>query len=924
MLRAEPLRILLNISRRIRYFLLRDRMTAELEEEMRLHRDLLEARDDAAGVDAGSGGGVPARGFGNATALVELSREQWGARWLDSLVQDGRHAVRSLRQSRAITTVVVVTLAVVIGANTAIFGLLHAVFLQKLDLPGATGVRAVYAMNHGRADDISIAEYRRLQRAPNAPPLEAYWITSATVAAGTVREDVWVDMVSGGFLGMLGVKPVAGRLLSDEDERLKAPVAVISESMWSRGFGRDPAAIGRTVVVNGSRVTIVGVLPSSFHSIHFARRFSVAMPLTTYAFAPGPLDPDLIAVFLVSRVIPREEAVARAALDVAYRSCCLDPRQDDGGEGEPSTAGRPGAVQYPVPGDNPTGLHGEVTRERKPHVVMRDASRGITWSVDYRAMYGRVLFGVGAGVVILLLIACANIATLLLARAVTREREFAVQMSMGAGRARLVRQLLCESALLAVIGSAFGLLVAYGGTTLLVHNMPATSVTLADAITWHSSPRILLFTAAAAVACTLLFGMWPALRAARTDLLTPLKGGIVPSAVPGKVKAERALIIAQVALALVLISTGSLLIRTLQNLSRPTGARAAHTAIMVIDAEESRYAQAGELRMATDAMTLIAGLPGVRAVTASRDAPIMEDMYQQIEPRGLTAAQRRGRITRLNVVTPNFFDVTGIPLRAGRAFGPQDRKGAPRVMIVSESFVRRYLAGENPVGVTMDMGDVDPLPLRIVGVASDAAYDDPHSVHTSMVYLPVEQAEAGGMRRMALTILAEGDASSLVTDVRRAMGASLPAIRIEKLRTVAGVLEEELSRERLAAALAALFGSVALLLVSVGVYGLLSHSTAQRTHEIGVRMALGARAADAVRLVLAQSLSLLGTGVLIGLPLAFAGAWMVRSQLFEVSATDPRMVLLAAALLIVAGTLASLIPGRRAARVDPLIALRSD
>jgi predicted permease len=833
---------------------------------------------------------------------------------------EARRAVRSLRQSPAVSVVVITTLALVIGANTAIFGLMNAVFMERLALPAAHELRAVYAMNRGVPDNISMAEYDVIRAQPGAPHVEAYWNTAATIESGDTREDVWADMVSGGYLPMLGVTPVIGRLLNDADERANSPVAVISEQLWTQYFGRSPDAVGKTIRINKQPATIVGVLPQSFQSIHFARTFSIALPLRATQFAAWPVDTRLLGVLLVARVTPGQERREQSAIDLAYRTCCVDATSGDASDqSRPASALPPG--DQPSPGDAPTGLLSVSSSNPAAHVELRDASHGVRWSTDYRATYARVLIGVGAGVLILLLIACANIATLLLARAASREREFAVQLSMGAARARIIRQLLAESVALAVPGTLFGIMAAWTATTFLTRHLPHSASMLSPVVAWHMSPQLILFTTLVTGVCVLLFGLWPAIQASRTDILSPLHGA--RSQGDRAIRLDRILVVGQVAFALVLLGAGSLLIRTLGKLSPAAADIADHVAMIRIDRSDTRLANMTEDLADAEIMAIISNVNGVRDVAIARDAPLLPDNYQQVQINEPEFA--KGTMPpRFNVVSERFHAVAGIPIVAGRSFNAQDVRGAPNVAVISEAFATRYFGSRNPVGATMSINE-DGSRVNIIGVAHDESFDDPRAVHNEMMYFPLAQHDNKyAFHTGTLMVRTDRRAAATLPELRSTLEREIAGIRIDGVTTMSAELDSGLSRERLAAGLAALFGIISLALVSVGIYGLLTHNTARRKHEIGVRMALGADTRDAVWLVMRESLVLIATGVVIGAPLAYAAAMLIRSQLFEVSPTDPHALLIGGTLLLAAGLIASALPSRRAALVDPLEALRSD
>jgi predicted permease len=625
-------------------------------------------------------------------------------------------------------------------------------------------------------------------------------------------------------------------------------------------------------------------------------------------------------VLLVARVTPGQERRGQSAIDFAYRTCCVDATSGDASDqSRPASALPPG--DQPSPGDAPTGLLSVSSSNPAAHVELRDASHGVRWSTDYRATYARVLIGVGAGVLILLLIACANIATLLLARAASREREFAVQLSMGAARARIIRQLLAESVALAVPGTLFGIMAAWTATTFLTRHLPHSASMLSPVVAWHMSPQLILFTTLVTGVCVLLFGLWPAIQASRTDILSPLHGA--RSQGDRTIRLDRILVVGQVAFALVLLGAGSLLIRTLGKLSPAAADIADHVAMIRIDRSDTRLANMTEDLADAEIMAIISNVNGVRDVAIARDAPLLPDNYQQVQINEPEFA--KGTMPpRFNVVSERFHAVAGIPIVAGRSFNAQDVRGAPNVAVISEAFATRYFGSRNPVGATMSINE-DGSRVNIIGVAHDESFDDPRAVHNEMMYFPLAQHDTKyAFHTGTLMVRTDRRAAATLRELRSTLEREIACILIDGVTTMSAELESGLSRERLAAGLAALFGIISLALVSVGIYGLLTHNTARRKHEIGVRMALGADTRDAVWLVMRESLVLIATGVVIGAPLAYAAAMLIRSQLFEVSPTDPHALLIGGTLLLAAGLIASALPSRRAALVDPLEALRSD
>ena len=829
---------------------------------------------------------------------------------------DLRYGWRALRRTPAFTAVVVLSLAIVIGANTAIFGLLDAVLLRRLPISHAEELVALHLVNEHRAATIPYGVYRTFAGLPGMPPIESYRIDAATVTAGADQTDLWIELVSGGYFDMLRATPLLGRTLSKSDASTVAQVAVVSEDYWKQHLGGRRDVIGTTVTINEAPYTIVGVMPRSYHDLFFAHPFVLAVPLATAAALGDDVSQYYTA--LVAR-LPRgaENGAMRDLLSAAYRRCCVQPPSPTSSLAMPRSR--------PLPDDGPIADgHWTDTVDATPHVQLADISRGITWSEDFRGQYRRVLIALMSGVAVLLLIACANVGTLLLARAAAREREFAVRLSLGASRRRMLRQLLTETLELTVAGTALGVVLASLATTMLLHELPARAIQLADVIAWRASPVILLFTVATMFGCALLAGVWPARRASRVDILGALTGADRARRARGA-RIEHGLVWVQVALALILATIAALFVATLRNLEHGDGGF--HTRQALLARINLRYAAgADRAALAHAALSAALRVPGVNDAALSYALPALDRsmMLMPEEVPGYVPAAGE-RPPEFNAVSARFFTVTGIGIAAGRDFDAHDLATSEPVAIVSQSFARRYFAGRNPVGASMILALQHRQQLRIVGVARDASYGDLHDAVTTMWYMPFDQAAVHLHQDfLALTMRTDLDPVSLATSVRRAIDGAVPGVQIHRIASVGQLLDEALARERFAAALATLFGVVALGLAALGVYGVVSYSVERRTPEIGIRMALGAAPVDALWIVMRQTLGIAAIGLALGTPLALLAGRAIASQLYGVGATDARVLLGAAFALALAAIVAGFIPGRRAARVDPVVALRAD
>ena len=890
----------------------------ELAQHLELQYDELRARVGAAeaarALLAGLGTAelheaarVAGRRAGARAAPPPVGRVPARGGWMEAAWQDVRYGARSLARAPAFTTVAVLSLALGLGATTAIFGLMNAVLLERLPIPRPEElVHLRIAAGGGQSEFFDWAEYRALREAPGVTRVVARTGHGATIVVGTAAEYTWPDLVSGDFFETVGVRPLLGRTLGTEDERAAAPVAVVSHAFWERRLGADPSALGRTITIAGAPFAVVGVMPKSYRGLTFGGSFAVAVPLSAARLIghPGPDDARRGQLSLYAR-LPRggDDAAAGRALDAAWRRCCAGP----------------------APGGASSSGAGE-------RLILADASRGTANpKSDLRGQYRAVLGALMAGVAVLLLIACANVGNLLLVRASARSRELGLRVALGATRARIVGQLLTESLLLALAGGLLGLALARAGTGLLAHGLPLGAAGLADAVALRPSGRILAFAAAATLAATLLFGVVPALRATGADLLTPLKGGTGPGARRG-LRLDRGLVVAQMALALVLVCAAGLLVATLRHLRDLEGVPdAAPVLLATAETRGTPHESRGVAPIHGALLERVRALPGVSGAALSTTVPVFGGRTRTMPVR-VPGAERRdddGATASYAAVTPDYFATTGIGLERGREFDAGDEAGAEPVAIVSRAFARRLLPGHDPLGASFSLGDGADAPrLRVIGIARDALFDDLRAPPPEMVYVPLAQAAPSArpsdMPFLVVSVRARGEPGALAPALRRALEEAAPGIRIERMHGFERALDEELARERLAAGLATLFGAIALGLAAVGLYGVVAYGVSRRTREIGVRMALGARAADALWLVARQTLALTLAGVAIGVPLALAAAGALRAQLYGVGARDPLALAGAAMLLVVVGAVAGLVPARRAAQVDPASALRSE
>lgn len=860
----------------------------EMDEEFRHHREL-EAQE------------FPDDGprFGSRAYYKEETRRMTALGWLDVLGQDLRYAWRNLRRTPGFTAVAVLSLAIGIGANSAIFSLIYSILLRPL--PVSHPERLVLVQYTGPDlpnDEFSYNEYRVLRQSPGFRVLTALGgADHVPIVAGATRSTVTVTAVTGEFFSMLGLEPERGRLITPDDERTRAPVVVLSDGLWTEWFNRSENAVGSTITMRGTAFTVIGVTPPTFRGLEYPWTFSAAMPLGTLALVGAtPVEDgaaDSAAIQLVGRLADRSAlpAVGRM-LDATYRSCCATPSRGAG-----------------------------VQLSAIPHGIP-------TWKFDVRATYGRLLLDLLGAAGVVLLAACANLCTLLLARASTRERELAVRLSLGASRRRLASQLFAESGLLAALGAGAGLLLARWALGLIAHRLPGAAL---DRPGLALTGEVLGFTGAVAIASVVLFGALPVWRATRTTLIGPLNEGGRLSTGRGSAWFDRSLVVVQVALALVLLNGAGLLVATLRSLRNVRGEFSTERLVSLeLDSRGTPYDRGGLVAYADRLVTRAARIPGVRSAALSQETPIFggRNWAPPVVVEGYTPRPDEPMSCWFDPVSPGFFTTIGIALRQGRDFSDRDQAGGG-VAIVNEAFVRKYLAGRTPLGATVRaVQGADTLLLQVVGVVADARYADLRAPAPPMAYLPLAQYERipvlGRLIVLTLSVRTAGDDRALSAALRNAVLAEVPEARIYGPETIEASIDASLNRETLAAELATLFGAVALILAGVGLYGVVSYRVAQRTREIGVRMALGAAAPAVVWMVLKQALALATAGVVVGVPLAFVGGRGIAAALYGLPGQQPLFLLGAAVVLVVVAVVASALPARRAASVDPLTALRAD
>jgi predicted permease len=882
------------------------RVEADLDRELSDHIERHVSDLVASGTDEAEARRRARLEFGGIEATKEECRDARGTRLVDDFLQDLRYGLRSLRKSPGFTLVAAASLALGIGANTAIFTLVDALVLRALPveeparlarLGGGSWTNAIW-------EEIRARQHELFAGAAACSDMRF------DLASGGETDFVNGLFVSGGFFEVVGVPPFLGRTIAPADDTrdggAAGPVAVISHAFWQRRFGGAEDAIGRTLPLNGMPYTVVGVTPRGFTGPTPGRSFDVAVPI-------GTVDRVLntgARKWLVDRSTWWLEIVAR-----------LRP-----GQGlEAATLALRGVQPQIREATLPTNWRPEDLKEylAESPLTLLPAATGLA---DVRGRFERPLWAVMAVVALVLLLACANLASLLLARASARRQELGARLALGASRSRLVRQLLTESLLLALPGALAGLLLAGWGSELLLGLFAGRQEPLSIDVSLHW--RVLLFTAAVTLVTVVAFGMAPALRASRgspRDAIQEQGRGVAGT---GPKAVGRPLVVAQVALSLVILFAASLFLQSFARLaSRDLGLRPDPVLIVDLDAQRSPAGTAELAALFERVRAAAAALPGVMHASVSAIAPVSGVSWnERLLVDGMPALPDRERIAWFNAVSPDWFATYGTPLLAGRDIEQRDVAGAPLVAVVNEAFARRFFAGQSPLGrlVRREGPPSATLPpFEIVGLVRDAVYRNPREVIDPTVYLPFAQQDAAELRPFAtLAVQAGGGSPALLArSITSAVGEVDPRLSLT-FRPFAEQVRSAMALERVVALVSTVFGVIAALVAGIGLYGVTSYAVTRRRAEIGVRMALGADARGVVRLVLGGVSSLLALGIAIGAAASLGAASLIGSLLYGLGPRDPLALGAAAAALVAVGLAAAALPARRAARIEPAKVLR--
>jgi predicted permease len=934
--------------RRARFYFHQREFDRELKAEMRFHMDMKASARVQQGMPAEAARLAARRQFGNVTLIHERSRDMWAFRWLETAGQDLRYAVRMIAKSPGLSSVVVLSMALAIGANTAIFSLVDAVLLKTLPVKNPQelvllgwaspplGGSAVDS--HSGSNTTDPVTGQRLGSSLTSREFDSMREANQTLcdlfAFVPIYNQLNVSVdgqsgvstgqyVSGGYYKGLGVQAVLGRTITDvDDEQGAEPVAVITYDYWKKRFGSDRGVIGRPVNVNGLPFIIIGVTPPNFEgalSVGQTAEVSVAL-------ARQPLvdrQPSLAAkpsqwwLRVMGRLKPGATIEqVRANLEGPFQQSALEGHQGF-------------LAIHPDPKRNEASA---------PALTAVSGSQGEMWG---RKEYGQQLFVLLVIVGLVLLIACVNTANLLLARSGARGKEIAVRIAVGAGRLRLIRQLLTESLTLAAAGGLTGFIFANWLKNALIPALPwrEGAFTLDTRLDF----RVLVFTAATSVATGIIFGIAPAVRATRIDPGPVLKDNSAnQTSGRSRLRLGKTLVVVQVALSLLLLVGAGLFVRTLRNLRQVDSGFDADN-LLLFDINPSLNGYKGEAVAAfyRQLSQRLEAISGVKSVAMSQ-YPLLKGWEWSTEGIKIAGAQTQpdqDKMTELLAVNANFLETMRIPLLHGRGLEPSDAGATAKVAVVSASFARRFFPDQDPVGHSITWEGVKSGEIQIVGVAGDIRYDGLRNAAPAIAYLPFLQriaeldSQGGGMTFEVRTI--SDDPEALAPVVREVVGSIDSNLPIFDIKTQRGQVDESLGNERLFATFTAVLGALALLLACMGLYGVMSYNVSRRTGEIGIRMALGADAGKLLRQVMFETMGVVVIGTVFGVAASLAATRVISSEwfgigggdsglLFGITAHDPVVIGLAAFFLLTVSAIAGLVPARRASRIDPLIALRCE
>ena len=873
----------------------RARTDRDLEDELRAHLELAADEERRRGNSDSSAVRTARLRVGGVAQAMEAQRDQRGLTWLEDLARDFRFACRTLRKAPGFTVVAVLTLALGIGANSAMFSVINAVLLRPLPFPSPERLTAVASIDlratAGASGSASWPDYFDWRSAARAfEHLSAYRETGFTLVDGGRAFHIPGAVVTSDLLSTLGVKPVLGRDFRGDEERASADVALISDSIWRSQFAAAPDVVGRAITLNARRFTIVGVMPPGFH-------FPVSVPAAEIwitnaedARVDNPADTPMTAergahfIRVIGRLRPTASvASAQAELDVICAALARAHPDESGHRGVRVTS--------------------ELDR------LVGDARQSLLV----------LLAAVGC----VLLIACVNLANLLLARGAGRGREMALRTALGASARRIVRQLLTESLVLAALGTGCGLALAYGSIALLVRLAPVTVRGL-DQVTIDGP--VVVFTAVIGGVSALIFGLIPAFETARTDPAIGAAATARATQGRGQRRLRGALVIAETAIGVVLLVGAGLLLRSFDRLLRTApGFEPQHLVTATFRLPDSRYPYRKQIVFYDDVLSELRALPGVEGAAATAPLPLSGSRYSiSFQQSGVQRPPSERLSADFGMVSPGYFRTLHVRLVRGRDFSGADGDAAPRVVIVNERFARQYFGDADPIGQRIKPGlstTEKETPWRqIVGVVGDIRQRTLSEESRPAYFVPYAQ----GLISPLYLVVRTNNATGIVEDVRRTLARKDPELALYDVKTMEEYVATSVATPRFQTLLLALFAVVGLALTAIGLYGVVAYGVAQRTREFGIRLALGARPGEVLGLVLRGGLTLVAAGLIVGVVAGALATRLLGSGVYGVDPLDPPTFAGVSAMLVAVAVMASYVPARRATRVDPIAALRAE
>jgi predicted permease len=895
----------------------------ELDEELRLHLDLRAQELERAGMTHDEARAAATRQFGNATLQTERMRRMDVAAWMETLFSDLRYATRQFRRNPLFSSIAILSLALGIGANAAIFSVMNAVLLRALPVHDPQQLVILTnpddaGMWHGIADGereiISYPEFLQLRQ--RLTTLSGLCVSQSSFARWQIRisggeqEEAQGRLVSENYFSVLGVEPAIGRVFNEQDAAGvgRDPYAVISYNYWQRRFGGRTDVLETPIKLNGATITVIGVAARGFQG------------------ETGGQDPDMWLPVLMQPLINPGRDWLHDDVGHPYNTIWLHAfgRLKSGSTLSSLQAEVNVVFKSMLDAFYPATLPPEQKREAfSQHLVVHEAGTGAFNGRNDLTTQLKILLAV-AGLV--LLIACANVANLLLARATARKREVGVRLSIGASRMRLFRQFLTESLLLSLLGGAAGLFMAWGGSRILVRLLsdPQQEMSISTRLDW----RILAFTSGVTLFTGVLFGLAPSLRASRADVNLSLREtGQGITRPRGRLNVAKSLVVGQVALSLLLVIGAGLFLRTLWNLQAiDLGYPKEHLLQVDVDGITAGYKGQELASFYREVAGRLQALPGVRGATYSVHGLMTGgDSNTHMQAEGFTPQREEDKEARYDQVAPGYFAVMGIPLLLGREVGAQDTATSNRICVINEELAKRFFAGRNPIGLHLTRSFGDRTPLEIVGVVKNSRSRSLQEDIAPRFYLPVDQgAEDKIAESVVFEIRTVGDPKAIVATARKAILGVNPDSPISFAYSMDEVIADYTTFPRLIAQLCAIFGGLALLLAATGLYGVLSYGVARRTNEIGIRMALGADKSSVVGMILRETGVLVMIGLVAGIATAAGCTHLIASELYGLGQMDPATFVAAVGILGAVAFIAGYIPAARAAKVNPVQALRHE